>query len=127
KAMADVIAEANSTLSKAPGYAGKVTSPIYNLPAYLLIGPEGSGKTSVFLNSGLEPQSLAGQTKSAGGAVSTRFFSIWIAKNAIFIELSGRAFNGDLAGWTKLLLALRGTQHLPWWRRFWGKAEQRLA
>src|SRR5439155_22757567 len=72
-ALAALIAEANATLAKAPGYAGKLgRTPLSGLPLYLLIGPEGSGKTSTFINSGLEPQLLAGQVTGTTPLVSTR-------------------------------------------------------
>src|SRR5215467_11185238 len=97
-ALAALIAEANATLAKAPAYAARrMPAPLYRLPWYLLIGPEGSGKTSTFLNSGVEPQLLAGQASSP--VTSTRICNLWLAKNAIFAEFAGKAFNGDAGRW----------------------------
>src|SRR6185312_12414264 len=56
--MAALLAEANAALAKAPAFAGS-KAPLSTLPLYLIIGPEGSGKTSTFINSGIEPQLLA--------------------------------------------------------------------
>ena len=124
-ALAALIAEANATLAKAPAYAARRTpAPLYRLPWYLLIGPEGSGKTSTFLNSGLEPQLLAGQATTP--VTSTRICNLWLAKDAIFAEISGKAFSGEAGRWTQLLKILRGTDSIPLWRRVLGKPEKRL-
>src|SRR6267143_2537263 len=125
-ALAALIAEANAALAKAPAFADKRTrAPLYSLPWYLLIGPEGSGKTSTFLNSGVEPQSLAGQV--TGPIPSTSIGNFWLAKGAIFVEVSGKAFSGDSGRWIQLLRVLRGTDTVPSWRRLLGKPENRLA
>jgi len=123
-AMAALIAEANATLARAPAYADKrIPAPLYSLPLYLLIGPEGSGKTSTFINSGVEPQLLAGQVTS-GPITSTRICNLWLAKNAVFAEVSGKAFNGDGERWIRLLRVLRGTDAIPLWQRILGKPEK---
>lgn len=125
-ALAALIAEANSTLARAPAYADTQNGqPLFSLPLYLLIGPEGSGKTSTFLNSDLEPQLLAGQAFGPTPFAATRLCNLWLAKNAVFVELSGRLFSGDLARWTQLLGVLRGKPPLPLWRRLWGESDQR--
>jgi type VI secretion system protein ImpL len=116
-AIAALLAEAGSNLAKVPAFRER-KEPLSGAPLYLLIGPEGCGKTSNFLNSGAEPQLLAGQ--AAGPAfAATRLCSFWFAKNAVFAELSGKAFSGDPGKWKQLLAALRGTTALPWWRRLW--------
>ena len=127
-ALTALLAEASTALAKAPGHADQhLKSPLYRLPWYLLIGPEGSGKTSTFLNSGVEPQLLAGQGSTGGPIAPTRICNLWLAKNAIFVELSGRAFSGDVARWTQLLRILRGTDSVPFWQRLWGKPVQTCA
>ena len=100
--------------------------PLCELPVYLLIGPEGSGKTSTFINSSVEPQLLAGQVTASGPVVPTRLCNIWLAGKAIFVELSGRTFSGDLGRWRELLGVLRGKANVPLWRRLWGTAVQQL-
>ena len=122
--LAALIAEANTNLAKAPGYVQRGETPLSGMPLYLLIGPEVSGKTSVFLNSGLEPHLLAGQ---ATGSASVGPCNLWFARNVIFAEISGRAFGGDLNRWTELLKMLRGEAPLPWWRRLWSEPEEGLA
>jgi type VI secretion system protein ImpL len=126
-ALTVLIAEANASLAKAPGYVGKRgKTPLSGLPLYLLIGPEGSGKTSTFLNSGIEPVLLAGQVTGAGQTVPTRLCNLWLARNAIFAEIGGRVYSGDLARWTQLLRVLHGAAPLPLWRRLWGDSERGL-
>src|SRR5581483_12202369 len=103
-------------------FAGvRTKTPLTTLPLYLLIGPEGSGKTSTFLNSGIEPQLLAGQGTTP--VAPTRLCNIWLAKNAIFAEISGRAFAGDLSRWSQTLAAFRGRVAVPKWRQIWGESE----
>ncbi len=127
-ALAALIAEANASLAKAPAYAGNGGgTPLYGLPLYLLIGPEGSGKTSTFVNSGLDPQLLAGQVTGTTPFVSTRLCNLWLAKKAIFAEVSGRAFSGELGRWSQLLGVLRGKPSVPLWRRLSGESEQAWA
>jgi type VI secretion system protein ImpL len=121
-ALAKLIAEANNSLRKAPGY-GEEAAPIYRLPWRLLMGPENSGKSSTFLNSELEPQLLAGRVAVPGVNSSGQICNLWLAKNTIFAELSGKAFDGDLARWTQLLGVLRGTRSVSTWRRLLGKRE----
>jgi type VI secretion system protein ImpL len=123
QAMLALIAEANSALAKAPSFQGKVgEQPLSTLPLYLLLGPEGSGKTSAFVASGLEPQLLAGEGTTP--VSSTRLANLWFAKNAVFAEIGGRAFSGDPARWTPLLRLLRGTSTIPAWRRLLGESER---
>jgi type VI secretion system protein ImpL len=124
-ALAALIGEANATLAKAPAYASdREGRPLSRLPLYLLIGPESSGKTSTFVNSGLDPQLLAGQVTGPSPIVPTRLCNLWLAKNAIFAEVFGRAFSGELGRWSQLLGVLRGKPSVPLWRRFWGESEQ---
>jgi type VI secretion system protein ImpL len=125
-ALSALLAEANQALVKAPGYRGqRGKSPLSELPLYLLIGPQGVGKTSTFLNAGLEPQLLAGE---AGGnsPASTRVCNLWLAKNAVFAEISGRMFSGEVGRWSELLGVLRGKASAPFWRRLWGGTDTRL-
>jgi len=125
QALITLIAEANIELAKHPSFAGKRHSnPLSAFPVYLLVGPEGSGKTSAFLNSGLEPQLLAGQGITP--ISSTRLTNLWLAKNAIFAEIGGRAFAGDLSRLSQLLHLLRGERPMGRWRRLWGEPESQM-
>ena len=125
QALINLIAEANIELAKHPSFAGKrLRNPLSAFPVYLLVGPEGCGKTSAFINSGLEPQLLAGQGITP--ISSTRLANLWLAKNAVFAEIGGRAFAGDLTRLSQLLHLLRGERRMGRWRRLWGDPEQQM-
>lgn len=127
-ALAALIAEANAVLAKSPAYAvRRGAAPLRRLPWYLLVGPEASGKTSTFVNSGIEPQLLAGQVSGTASVIPTRLCNIWLAENSIFVEISGRVFSSDIARWMHLLEELSGRKsRIPFWRRVWSEPEQRL-
>jgi type VI secretion system protein ImpL len=121
EALTALLAEANTTLAKSPAFAGKRGgTPLASLPWYLLVGPEGTGKTSTLVNSGLEPILLAGQVSGNAPVIATRMCNLWLAKGAVFAELGGRAFSGDPGRWSQLLRILRGNAKVPLWRRVWG-------
>lgn len=123
-AMSALIAEANAALARAPAYAAQPRKkPFYGLPVYFLIGPEGSGKTSTFLNSGLHPQLLAGDAGATNRSASTRLCNIWFAKNSVYVELSGKAFSGDPDRWRALVRAIQGKTGVASWRRLWQEPE----
>jgi type VI secretion system protein ImpL len=122
-ALAAAIAEANATLTKAQDFKTQ-TDPIYRLPWRFIIGPEGSGKTSILLNSGVEPQLLSVNASDVGTKTSTRLGNVWLAKNTIFFEIAGRFFDGDLARWTQILRVIRGADSVAPWRRLLGKRQQ---
>lgn len=60
-----------------------------NLPVFFVIGEGASAKTSVFVNSGTEPDLLAGQVYQAKDIVSTRPANLWLAQQSIFVEGGG--------------------------------------
>ncbi|MBV9403736.1 MAG: type VI secretion system membrane subunit TssM, partial [Acidobacteriaceae bacterium] len=124
-AVSALLKEANATLSRAAAYARKHDdSPISSLPLYLLIGPEGSGKSTTFFNSGLEPQLLAGEATGPPPFLSTRLGNFWLAKDALFLEIGGRVFSGDPGRWNRILQSLRTNPAIPAWRRFWSEPQK---
>jgi type VI secretion system protein ImpL len=118
-----LLAEANLNLRRMPEYRKRGRTPLSGAPLYLLIGPEGSGKTSTFCNSGLDAHLLAGQVTGVTPVVPTRVCNIWIANGSIFAEISGRIFDGDVGQWSGVLRQLRGRAVRPWWRRMWATPE----
>jgi type VI secretion system protein ImpL len=123
-ALTAMISQANSSLAKSPAYSAAArTKPFCGLPLYILFGPEGSGKTGTFLNSGTEPQLLAGESSESKQALPTLLCNLWLARDAVFAELSGRAFSGDPARWRALLRGLQGKKSIPAWKRLWGDQE----
>jgi len=127
-ALEELLQQAGRELAKSPALSqSRGRKPFSGMPAYLLIGPEGSGKTSVFIQSGLEPQLLASHSRIDGAAPSsTGLANIWLAKDTLFVELGGRQFSGDSSRWEQLLRILKGGHRFPWWRRLWQEDERGL-
>lgn len=67
------------------------------LPAVLLLGESGSTKTTVVVNSGLEPELLAGQDRTESGAApATRSANLWLTNGTVLVEAAGGLLS-DLA------------------------------
>lgn len=77
-----------------------------NLPAIFLVGEGGSAKTTTIMQSGLEPELVAGQVHQENAIVPTRLLNIWFAANAVFVE-AGAKLLGDASKWATLM---RGMQ-----------------
>ncbi len=106
-ALRQIVQDANLQLEKAEAYRGTRTT-IFDLPMYLVLGTEGTGKTSVMLNSGMEAHLLAGQASAGGAAlVPTRVANIWLAKGSIYVELSSRMFAADPTRFAEFVRELR--------------------
>ena len=113
-----LVAEANRRLQALPATDAKRPAPtIATLPLYLVLGCEGSGKTSVLVNSGLEPRLLAGEAQKDGKVVPTATANIWYAEGAIFVEIAGRLFMQEPARWERALQILGQKSRFPWWKR----------
>ena len=65
-------------------------SRLANFPLILLVGESGSAKTTILVNSGLEPELLAGQVYQDNNIVPTRSANIWFTRNTIFAEAGGK-------------------------------------
>ena len=72
------------------------------LPAIFVLGDTGSGKTSTVLNSGLDPELLAGQIYQEGNVVPTAAVNLWFARKSVFVEAAGK-IAADPKPWTRLL------------------------
>ncbi len=123
-----LLSEANATLAGVyrGGAPQTIPATLATFPIYLLIGPEASGKTSAFLNAGLEPQLLAGDAGAQGPSTATRWCNIWLAQEKIFFELAGQLFDGDLARWQRMLGVLAEKPQLPRWQKLWGEPPRGL-
>ncbi len=107
-AVAALISEANTRLAQSPTLASRrIRTQVSALPTYLVVGAEGSGKTTTFLGASLEPELLAGQVYRDSVVLPTKLCNFWYAAEAIFIEPSGGIFNQDPGRWLRLLRHLR--------------------
>jgi type VI secretion system protein ImpL len=77
-----------------------------SLPVLLLIGESGSAKTSTFLQSGLEPELLAGHLYQENHVCPTRPLNIWLARQAVVVEAGGRLL-AEAGGWLHLIRRLQ--------------------
>src|ERR1700693_4888692 len=75
------------------------------LPVILLLGEPGSGKTSVVMQSGLDPELLAGEGYQESADVPPRAATLWFARRAVFAEAGGRLLS-DPGRWQRLVKKL---------------------
>ncbi len=82
------------------------------LPIFFIAGEAGAAKTSTFVNSGVEPDLLAGQVYQDSAIISTRPVNIWLAQNSVFVESGGKLM-GDPSRWAALIKKLHPKRR--WW------------
>lgn len=87
---------------------------LYELPWYIIIGPPGSGKTTVLVNSGLNfPLAKRFGREALRGVGGTRNCDWWFTDEAILLDTAGRyttqdsGSQADAAGWNSFLQLLR--------------------
>jgi len=81
-------------LKKAPGADG--SRHLYDLPWYILIGPPGSGKTTVLTKSGVNFVGADGRgAETVRGIGGTRNCDWWFGEQAILIDTAGRYTTQD--------------------------------
>ncbi|HXP85059.1 MAG TPA: ImcF-related family protein [Bryobacteraceae bacterium] len=95
------IKEANSRLAQSKPGVG-----VENLPMMFVIGDRGTAKTSSILNSGLEPELLAGQVYQDNIVTPTRGANIFYARDTVFVEAGG-ALMANPGAWKNLVTKLR--------------------
>jgi type VI secretion system protein ImpL len=66
------------------------------LPMVLVMGPEGSAKTTSVVRSGLESDLLAGEVFRGEATASTRAVNLWYAENTVFLEAGGKVAENDV-------------------------------
>jgi type VI secretion system protein ImpL len=107
-AIAALVAEANGRLAQSPQLAReRARSAITDFPAYVILGSEASGKTSLFLASGLDLELLAGQVHRESAVVPTRLANIWFGAHSVVVEAAGQFFSGDPGSWGHFLEMFR--------------------
>lgn len=92
----------------------KGAANLYELPWYVIIGPPGSGKTTVLVNSGLNfPLAQKFGKDALRGVGGTRHCDWWFTDKAILLDTAGRYTTqdsntrADAAGWVAFLQLLR--------------------
>ena len=75
-----------------------------SLPLIYVIGDENSAKTQTVLQSGLDPELLAGNVYRDGAIVPTQLVNLWLAGNCILAEAGG-ALLRQPALWLRLIKA----------------------
>ncbi|MGB7718501.1 MAG: type VI secretion protein IcmF/TssM N-terminal domain-containing protein, partial [Bryobacteraceae bacterium] len=83
-----------------------------NLPVVFVIGEPGSTKTSTLLNSGLDPELLAGNVYQDNAVAPTRVANIWFARGMVFVEAGGKLLS-EAGRWARLLQRLRPGRQAP--------------
>jgi type VI secretion system protein ImpL len=96
------IRDAEAQLAAAHVAAG---SRVANLPVFLLMGDAGAAKTSFMLQSGIEPELIAGQVFENGEIAATRAVNIWFHSQSLFVE-AGSKLPADPGMWNRLLRKL---------------------
>src|SRR5512136_723861 len=98
-----LVREAESRLASSNLAKG---AKLANLPMVFVIGDAGSTKTSTILNSGLDPELLAGNVYQDTTVIPTRVANIWFARGMIFVEPGGKLL-AEPQRWVRLLQRLR--------------------
>jgi type VI secretion system protein ImpL len=87
---------------------------LYDLPWYIVIGPPGTGKTTLIANSGLRfPSSGTETRRSVSGIAGTRNCEWWFTNDAILLDTAGRYTSqdsdkiADREGWFAFLALLK--------------------
>ena len=86
------------------------------LPVFFLIGESSAAKTSVFVQSGVEPDLLAGQVYQDNTVIPTRPVNFWLAQKSVFVEAGGKLL-ADPGRWTTLIKRLNPRRRNPFRRR----------
>ncbi len=63
---------------------------IRGLPAIFLLGKKGSAKTSILMNSGIDPELLAGRIYEESAIAPTRSSNLWFGRGVVFVEIGGQ-------------------------------------
>jgi type VI secretion system protein ImpL len=99
-----ILAAARAALVSKRG--GGATPNFGAMPALLVIGPQGSTKTTTVVRSGLEPELLAGDVFRGETVAPTAAANLWFTQNTLVVEAGGPLSN-DIPAWQRLITSLR--------------------
>ncbi len=85
------------------------SASIARLPVFVVLGPQGSAKTSSVVNSGLDPELLAGHIYQDNTVIPTRSANFWLGRQVVFVEAGGKLL-ADPTAWKRLVARLRPGQ-----------------
>jgi len=68
------------------------TSSLAALPMIVVMGPDGSTKTTTVIRSGLDPELLAGGVMRGDTVAPTSGINVWYSQGTVFLEAGGPAF-----------------------------------
>lgn len=92
----DQISQAFTAARKRLAASGRTESPrIGKLPLVLILGPQGATKTTVVVQSGLEPELLAGEVHQGDAVVPTENVNLWFAEGTVLLEAGGRLIDQE--------------------------------
>ncbi|WP_305984957.1 type VI secretion system membrane subunit TssM [Roseibium sp. MMSF_3544] len=108
------------TLRDNPVAGSSSRNYLFELPWYIIIGPPGTGKTTILRNSGLDFPLAEGGHEAIQGVGGTRNCDWWISNEAVLIDTAGRYTTQDVnrgvdsAAWSGFLdLLLKHRQRRP--------------
>jgi type VI secretion system protein ImpL len=97
--MNELLGEAEARLAVAQQ---EKDSKLGKLPAIILLGETGSAKTTTMVQSGAEPESLAGQVYEENNILPTPAANFWFAHHTVFVEMGGKLL-ADSDAWKTLI------------------------
>jgi type VI secretion system protein ImpL len=72
------------------------------LPVIFVLGESSSTKTSTIINSGLDPELLAGRAYQDNNVLATRTANVWYTRQAVFVDCAGDIVNQP-GRWARLV------------------------
>src|SRR5262245_49991962 len=99
-----ILAAARAALVSKRG--GGATPNFGAMPALLVVGPQGSPKTTTVVRSGLEPELLAGDVFRGETVAPTAGANLWFTQNTLVVE-AGCPWCSDVSAWQRLISSLR--------------------
>lgn len=89
-------AELEFVLAEADKKLQATGASLDSLPVVFILGARGAAKTTLVLNSGLEPELLAGLVYQEGNQlVQTRSANVWLARRTVFVEAAPTLLEND--------------------------------